>query len=300
MSLVIAFVLLTFVSLQAQNSVSLKTDENTLIVEDAKESDIFAFGKNVVVKQHAKGVLAFGGDVIVEGKVDGEVATFGGSIVQKENGFIGGDVIAFGGSYRHESANPLRVEGKETIIVSGYEEELRELAQNPSQLFSPSLSLSFLAQRLLLLLVWFIISLALTTVAPGAVSRAVAQFQLSSLKVFAFGSVGFIATLIGVMISLKFLPSYIYAIIILTAFVFLLVSFVFGRVALQVSVGKQIQKRLLPDHKQSETLALLIGAFVWTLLLSIPYLWTLALVALIAASLGLVLTARSGSRWQKI
>lgn len=295
-----AFVLLTVISIHAQTSVSLKSDENTLIVEDAKESDIFAFGKNVVVKQHAKGVLAFGGDVIVEGKVDGEVATFGGSIVQKETGFIGGDVIVFGGTYRHETANPLRVEGKETIVVSGYEEELRELAQNPSQLFSPSLSLSFLAQRLLLLLVWFIISLALTTVAPGAVSRAVAQFQLFSLKVFAFGSVGFIATIIGVMISLKFLPSYIYAIIILTAFVFLLVSFVFGRVALQVSVGKQIQKRLLPDHKQSETLALLIGAFVWTLLLSIPYLWTLALIALIAASLGLVLTARSNSRWQKI
>lgn len=300
MSAAVVLTLTVVFTLHAQTSVSLQTAENTLIVEDAKESDVFAFGKNVIVKQHAKGVLAFGGNVIVEGAVTGEVAAFGGSVVQKENAFIGGDVIVFGGTYRHEGATPQRSEGKETIIISGYEEELRDLAQNPSQLFSPSFSLSFLAQRLLLLLVWFIISLALTTIAPGAVSRAVAQFQLSALKVFAFGSVAFILTIIGVMISLSFLPHYIYAIVILTAFVFLLVSFVFGRVALQVSVGKLIQKRFLPDSRQSETVALLIGAFVWTLLLSIPYLWTLALAALLAASLGLVLTARSGSLWRKI
>lgn len=299
MSSVIIFILLVVFSLHAQTSVSLQPNENTLIVEDAKESDIFAFGKNVVVKKHAKGVLAFGGDIIVEGRVDGDVATIGGSIVQKETAFIGGDVITFGGTYRHESANPLRNEGKETIMYAGYEEELRSLTQNPSQLFSPGFSLSFLVQRLLLLLVWFVISLALTTIAPGAVSRAVARFQLSALKVFAFGSVGFVVTIIGVMVSLSFLPNYIYAIVVLTAFVVLLISFVFGRVALQVSVGKQIQKRLLPDNKHSETLALLIGAFVWTLLLSIPYLWILALVTLIAASLGLVLTARSGNGWQK-
>jgi hypothetical protein len=52
---------------------------------------------------------------------------------------------------------------------------------------------------------------------------------------------------------------------------------------LQVSIGKQIQKRFLPENKQSETLALLIGAFVWTLLLSIPYLWIFALIVLTAA-----------------
>lgn len=299
MSLAIVFILFVVFSLHAQTSVTLQPAENTLIIEDAKESDVFAFGKNVVVKKHAKGVLAFGGDVIVEGRIDGDVATIGGSIIQKENAFIGGDVITFGGTYRYEGANPLRNEGKETIMYAGYEEELRNLTQNPSQLFAPGFSLSFLAQRLLLLLVWFVISLALTTIAPGAVSRAAARFQLSALKVFAFGSVGFILTIVGVMISLSFLPNYIYAIVVLTAFVVLLVSFVFGRVALQVSVGKQIQKRLLPDNKQSETLALLIGAFVWTLLLSIPYLWILVLAALIAASLGLVLTARDGSGWQK-
>ncbi len=299
MSAVVVFILLVAFALYAQTSVSISPDENTLIIENAKESDVFSFGKTVIVKQQAKGVLAFGGDIIVEGRVDGDVATIGGSVIQKETAFIGGDVITFGGTYRHESANPLRNAGRETIMYAGYEEELRNLTQNPSQIFAPSFSWAFLAQRVLSLLFWFVISLAVTTIAPGAISRAVARFQLSKLKIFAVGSVGFLITTISVTASLSFLPNYVSAIASLMAFVLLLLGYVFGRVALQVSVGKQLQKRLLPNNNHSETFALLIGTFVWTLLLSIPYVWTFALIALIAASVGLVLTARSTNDWQK-
>ena len=299
MSAAVVFILLAALALYAQTSVSLSPDENTLIIENAVESDVFSFGKNVIVKQHAKGVLAFGGDVIVEGRVDGDVATIGGSVIQKETAFIGGDVITFGGTYRHESSSPLRNAGRETIMYAGYEEELRYLTQDPSQLFAPSFSWAFVAQRVLSLLFWFVISLAVTTIAPGAVSRAVARFHLSKLKIFAVGSVGFLMTTIGALASLSFLPNYVSAIASLMAFVLLLLGYVFGRVTLQVSVGKQLQKRFLPDNNRSETLALLMGAFVWTLLLSIPYVWTFALIALITASVGLVLTARSTNDWQK-
>ncbi len=300
MSSVIVIILSAAFTFYAQSNISLKTEENTLIIEDAGESDVFAFGKNVVVKQRAKGVLAFGGDIIVEGSVEGDVATIGGSVVQKEHAFIGGDVITFGGTYRHEAAKPRRSEGKETIMYAGYEEELRHLTQNPSQLFAPTVSWIFLAQRLLSMLFWFIISLAVTTIAPGAVSRAATRFQLSKLKIFAFGAVGFLLTTVGVMASLSFLPNYVSALVSLMAFVLLLLGYVFGRVTLQVSIGRQLQKRFLPDNKHSETLVLLLGTFVWTLLLSIPYLWTFALIALVAASLGLVLTSRSVHGWQKI
>ncbi|MCY7376812.1 MAG: polymer-forming cytoskeletal protein [Pyrinomonadaceae bacterium] len=298
-SAVFIFVLIAVSTFYAQTSIATQADEKTIIIGDAKDSDVFSFGKTVIVKEHAKGVLVFGGDVIVEGRVDGDVATIGGSIIQKETAFIGGDVISFGGVYRPESKNPLRNPGKETIMYAGYEEELRHLTQNPSQLFAPGLTWSFLTQRILLMLFWFVISLALTTIAPGAVSRAVARFQLSPLKVVAFGMVGLLVTTVGVMLSLSFLPSYVYAIVVMMSFLLLVVSFVFGRVALQVSVGKRLQKRFLPDSKHSETLALFIGTFVWTLLLSIPYFWTFALVLLTAASLGLVLTARSNNRWEK-
>ncbi len=275
-------------------------DDKTIIINDAKESEVFSFGKNVVVKQHAKGVLAFGGDVIVEGKIDGDVATIGGSVIQKEGAFIGGDVIIFGGSYRPESNNPLRNADKETVMYAGYEEELRNLTQNPTQLFSPGFSWAFLAQRLLSILFWFIISLAFTTLAPGAVSRAISRFRLSTLKVIAIGFSAFLVATLGVIACLSFLPNYMSAIVSLMAFVLLMLSYVFGRVALQLSVGKQLQKRFLPENKQSETLAILIGVIAWTIFLSIPYLWTLALIALLSASLGLVLTARTTNGWQKV
>ena len=293
-----AFVLLACFSVFAQTSIS-QPDEKTIIVEDAPEMEVFALGKNVIVKKEAKGVLAFGGDVIIEGKVTGDVATIGGSIIQKEDAFIGGDVIIFGGTYRPESQNPLRAEGRETIMYAGYEEELRNLSQNPSELFSPSFSWSFLAQRLLSILFWFIISMVLTTIAPGAVGRSVARFQLSTLKVIALGFAGFLLTTITVTLSLSLMPNYLSAIISIMAFVLLMLAFVFGRVALQVSLGKQIQKRFLPESKQSETLAILIGVLIWTILLSLPYVWMIALFVLLSASVGLILTARSAHTWKK-
>ena len=299
MLLGVIFILIGVFTLYAQANISLSPDEKTLTVEDAKENEIFSFGKTVIIKKEAKGVLVFGGDVIIEGKVEGDVAAIGGNIIQEENGFIGGDVIVFGGTYRAKSQSPLRNEGRETVMVAMFEEELRDFSNNPTQLFSPTLTWTFLAQRILSILFWFIITLVFTTLAPGAVSRAIARFQLSTLKVIAIGFAGFVATTIAVIASLSFLPNYLSAIISVMGFVLLMLGYVFGRVALQVSIGKQLQKRFLPEKKQSETIAILIGVIVWTIFLSIPYLWTFALFALLSASLGLVLTARSNNGWQK-
>lgn len=294
-TLILLFQLAAF----AQTQVSTSPDEKTLIVEDAPEMEVYALGKSVIVKKSAKGVLAFGGDIIVEGRVEGDVATIGGSVIQKENAYIGGDVIVFGGSYRTESQTPLRAPGKETVMFGAFEEELRDLAQNPTRIFAPSFTLAFLAQRLLSILFWFIVSLALTTLAPGAVSRAIARFQLSTLKVIAIGFLGFLVTTIGVIVSFSFLPDYLSVIFGLMVFGLLMLAYVFGRVALQVSFGKLLQKYFLSEKNQSETLAILIGVIVWTLLLSVPYVWTFALLALFAAGIGLVLTARSPNNWRK-
>jgi hypothetical protein len=283
----------------AQAQLSTSPDEKTLIVEDAPDMEVYALGKSVIVKKRAKGVLAFGGDVIIEGRVEGDVATIGGSIIQKQDAYVGGDVIAFGGEYRPEAREPLREPGKETVMFGAFEEELRNLAQNPSQIFSPTLSLAFLAQRLLSILFWFVVTFGVTTLAPGAVSRAVARFQLSTLKVVSIGFVTFLLTTICTIASVRFLPDYLSVIAGLMVFVLMIMSYVFGRVALQVSVGKMIQRRLFAGGNHSETLALLFGVLTWTVLLSIPYLWTIALLSLFAGGIGLVLTARAKTVWQR-
>jgi hypothetical protein len=178
-----------------------------------------------------------------------------------------------------------------------FEDEIRGMAQDPTQIFAPSFSLSFFAQRVLSVLFWFVVSFGFTTLAPGAVSRAIARVQLSSLKVAGLGLTALVVTLIAGLTSIKILPSYLSVTFSLMALVLLLLAYLFGRVALQLSIGKMIQKGLFPNGNRSETLAILFGVLFWTLLLSVPYVWTLALLALFISGLGLVLTARSGSMW---
>lgn len=274
------------------------TEEKTITIESAPDMEVISFAKTVVVKQEAKGVLVFGADVVIEGRVEGDVATIGGSVIQREGAFVGGDVIVVGGKYSPDSQVPLRGENKQTIIFAAYEDELRDMAQNPSKLFAPSFSLAFLAQRIISVLFWFLISLGFTTIAPGAVSRAVARLQLSTAKVIAIGFFSFLGASILLIAGVSFLPNYINAVFGTMAFVILMLAYVFGRVALHVSFGKLIQKHLLSDQNRSEALCILFGVLAWTVLLSIPYLWTFALLALFSAGLGLVLTARSVTSWK--
>jgi hypothetical protein len=184
-------------------------------------------------------------------------------------------------------------------MIAAFEDELRAVAQNPAQMFSPSFTVAFFAQRLLSVLFWFIVSLGLTTLAPGAVSRAIERFQLSTLKVIGLGFATFLLIIIGVLASFKVLPDYLSAIVGLMTLVLLLLAYLFGRVAIQVSVGKLIQKYVFGERFRSEALAILIGAVALTILLSIPYVWVFALLALFAGGVGLVATARTKHHWRE-
>lgn len=278
--------------------IATSEDQSTVIVNDAPDQEVYVIGKSVVVNKSAKGVLAVGGDVIVEGRIEGDVATVGGNVIQKENAYIGGDIIVFGGSYKPESASPLRAIGKETVTFGVFEEEMRDLGQNPSRIFAPSLTVAFVAQRVVLALLWFIISLVLATLAPGAVSRAVARMQLSGLKIAAIGSAVSLGVIIAAIGGALLLPNYLSVTIAFMGMLLIMLAYVFGRVTLQVSIGKLIQKRLFPESNRSEMLAILTGVVFWTVLLSLPYIWILALFAIFVIGIGLILTGRTSTRWQ--
>jgi len=135
--------------------------------------------------------------------------------------------------------------------------------------------------------------------APGSISRAISRFQLSALKIAVIGTVTLVLMLVGVIGSVNILPDYLSVSLGLMAFALLMLAYVFGRVALQLSVGKFLQRHLLSSGNRSETLAILFGVVFWSALLSIPYLWTLTVVALFIAGLGLVLTARTATVWRQ-
>jgi len=296
-ALICLLLLFPFILVAQETSVT-PSAVNTIEIQDMPEAEGIAFSKTVIIRKHAKAVFVFGGDVIVEGRVETDVGVIGGNIIQKEGGYIGGDVIAVGGAYRPESVTPLRAEGKETVVFGIFEDELKRLGQDPTQILSPSFTPAYFAQRVLAVLFWFLITLAFSTVAPGAVSRAIARTKLSSLKVAGLGLGGLIAAVFAVIAAAGTLPEYMSAVVWVMTFLLLILAYVFGRVTLQILVGKSIQKFLFPDRKHPESLAMLYGVIVWTALLSLPFVWTLVLLILFAAGIGLVLTARNGDGWR--
>ena len=296
--LAICLIQLGCLAIWAHPEISTSDDDSTVIVGDAPDQEVYVIGKSVIVNKSAKGVLTVGGDVTIEGRIEGDVATIGGNVIQKKDAYVGGDIIVFGGTYKPEVENALREPGKQTVMVGAFEEELRSFGQNPSQLLSPNMSLSFVAQRLVLALFWFIISIVMTTIAPGAVGRAVARIQLSWLKIVTLGAASFLLLAVLMIGGAVVLPNYLSATIAIMGMLLLLLSYVFGRVSLQVSFGKMVQKHLLSEGNRSETLATLIGVLAWTLLLSLPYLWLIALFVVFTVGIGLILTGRSSLKWQ--
>ncbi|MBV9927077.1 MAG: hypothetical protein JOZ96_18810 [Acidobacteria bacterium] len=261
-----------------------------LVIEGRQAGDVFGVGRSVRVRGDVRGVIAFGGDVIVEGKVEGDAAAVGGSVIQLNNSHVGGDVIVFGGEYRNEGGN--RGPAGKTLMYAGYEQELRGMARNPASLLTPEFSLAFVGWRLMAVLFWFIVSIALTAVTPGAVGRAAARLQLTLPRVALIGLVGALVLGPGVTTALRFLPPALAALVGVTALLLLLLSYLFGRVVIHAATGRWLQRVLLPEDRRSESVALLLGAAFWAIVLALPYLWPFVVFALVVLSLGLSLTAR--------
>jgi hypothetical protein len=274
-------------------------DNETLVVEGDTARDVFGMGRSVVVRGRVEhGVMAFGGDVIVEGRVEGDVAAVGGSVVQRDGSYIGGDVWVFGGAYHHGKNPPARNPASATVMYAGYEQELREAARNPASILAPRWSLPSLGMRVLSVLFWFIVSLALTAATPGPISRAAARLQLTSLRVAFIGLVGAIVIGFGVPVALHLLPPALGIFVGALASLLLVVAYLFGRVAIHAATGRWLQRLLLHERSRSESVALLLGALCWGFILSLPYVWALAAAGLVVTSLGLALTARYRLSWK--
>lgn len=245
-----------------------------------------------------EGAIAFGGDVIVEGTVEGDVASIGGSVVQRAGSRIGGDVIVIGGVYRNDESAQGRDPKSVTIMYAGYEEQLKRLMREPFSLLHPQFSAVFLGMRLLAVLFWFVIAIAVTAAMPNTVSRAVARLQLTSLRVALIGLLGSIGITFGVFLCLLVLPSVIGAIIALLAILLIIVATLFGRVVISAATGRWLQRRFFPKLK-SESVILLLGVTFWVVMASLPYVWPLVVAGLLITSLGLALTARYRLSWNK-
>jgi hypothetical protein len=139
----------------------------------------------------------------------------------------------------------------------------------------------------------------LTAATPGAVSRAAARLQLTNLRVAVIGFLGAVVVAFGIPLSLHVLPTMVSVLVVITAVLFLMVAYLFGRVVIHAATGRWLQRLLLSEGRHSESVALLLGAAFWALVLSLPYIWPLVVAGLLVTSLGLALTARYRVGWKR-
>ena len=123
---------------------SAQNAKDTLVISGTNEGPVVGVGKSVRITGSAQEAVSLGGDVIVEGVVDGDVAAVGGSVILKNGARIGGDVMVIGGSYRAEDPHPNRNPEAMTLMYAGYEQELRNMMNNPSGIFSPRWTSTYL------------------------------------------------------------------------------------------------------------------------------------------------------------
>ena len=285
----------------AQGSPPPKAEEQVVLVNGVTDSTVFGLGNSVRITGTVKrGAMSLGGDVIVEGVVEGDVATIGGSVIQRPGSRIGGDVIVLGGTYEAHDGPAGRNPTAKTIMYAGYQQELRDMMRNPTGIFSPRWSPTYLGTRLLVVLFWFIVSLALTAAMPGTISRGVARLQLTSLRVAVIGFIGVVVLFFSVPLSLWIMPEPIRVMIGLMALLLLLVASVFGRVILYAATGRWLQRKYVRAGKNSEAVALLLGTGFWVLLTSLPYVWPFMVAFILIISFGLALTARYRVGWKSV
>ena len=285
-------------AIQAQNVPTPTPTESPYIVDGVSETMAYAIGRSLKITGTVRnGAIALGGDVIVQGTVEGDVAAIGGSVIQLEGSRIGGDVMVLGGAYRHADGTPNRNPAAMTIMYAGYEQQLRNIMRNPEELLAPHWSAGYIGFRVLAILFWFIVSLALTAAMPGTISRGIERLQLSSLRVAVIGVAGALVIGVGVPFALHYLPTPISVLVGLMALLLILVAGLFGRVIIYAATGRWLQRRLFGAGRKSEALALLMGTTFWTILSSLPYIWPFVVAVVLVTSLGLALTARYRVGW---
>ena len=205
--------------------------------------------------------------------------------------------MVIGGSYRAEDAHPNRNPASMTMMYAGYEQELSNMMNNPTGVFTPRWTSTYLGTRLLVVLFWFLVSLGFTAAMPGTISRGVARLHLTSLRVAVIGLIGLVVLFGAVPLCLWIMPQPVQVMVGLLALLLLLVAGVFGRVILYAATGRWLQRKYFPIGKNSEAVALLLGTSFWVLLTSLPYVWLFMAALMLIISFGLALTARYRVGW---
>jgi hypothetical protein len=287
----LAFVYLSFLYLTVlgQPTGTDSSGDSVVIGKDETVSDIVVRGRSLDVLGQVNGsVLILGSDAVIEGRVERDATVLGGSLIQRNGGFIGGNVIVLGGSYtRTPDAAPLKPEAK-TIVIREYGEYLRDTFQHPwRRMFIPQVNPLYVGQRILGFLFYFLIALLLIALVPAQLNRANQALKYNYLRVGLIGFSGLSLSLICLLLLVRTLPIEVAAPVTLFVSLIMLGGYFFGSLAVHLLVGRWIQQRLRQGKDHSHINALLYGMALFAVLFSIPVLGMVAALALAILSFGI-------------
>ncbi|MBI3949740.1 MAG: hypothetical protein HY314_04725 [Acidobacteria bacterium] len=276
----------------AQTSDSQSSEESVVIRQGETVSDIIIRGRRLDVLGRVEGsILVLGSDAIIEGQVQGDATAIGGSIIQRNRGFIGGDVIVVGGDYRRTAnALPLNPESQ-TVVIREYGEYFRDAFQHPwRRMFIPQVTPLYIGQRVLGLTFYFLIALLLIALIPNQLTRAIQMLKRSYLSISLIGLIGVLLILVCMLLLVRSLPIEVAASITLFVSLILIGTYFFGSLAVHLLLGRWLQQLLRRGSERSNINALLYGLGASAIIFSIPVIGMLTALGLAILSFGIAVT----------
>ncbi len=271
----------------------VSSGRETLVVPRGtlRPGDVVALGRPLEIDGDVAGaaIATFGG-VRVRGHVAGHLVAIGGDVVLAGGGHVDGDVLAVGGDVRFDgpASAGSSVGGSVRSLDALETAYLSELKTSP--LARASLSPLLVSFRLVLLLLWLVVSLAVLRFGPRALGRAAAAIPG---RLVLLGAVGAAAVLAGALLAaglLLLLPARPALWIVLAVVVLLFVAKLLGLAALFLAVGRRLLRgrrrggALFGDPAALATGLLALGVLSLVPVLG-PILWGLASVVGIGLAL---------------
>lgn len=188
-------VLLAVLLLAAAGAAS--ADPSVVAAGEIRDGDLVVLGREAVVRGTLRGtVVAVGGDVVVSGRVGKDLIALGGDVVLEPGAEVAGDLLAVGGGVTSSGATVRPVAGR--LLTVGEVEAAFAAELRTSPLAARGASGLLLAFRLVLLLLWLSVGLALLRFLPRVVGSA-AGFVSGRLATV--GALGAAAVLSAMLLS---------------------------------------------------------------------------------------------------
>ncbi len=276
-------------------------DSYTLEVGQVQDGDLIVLGGNVNLLEGSTvqgSILVMGGSVSAAGEVTGDVAILGGNAELLDTSHIHGDVSSVGGNLKRSSG--AQVDGQ---VVRGQGLDVPFNFRLGPSIIKPSIPNWSLRLSPVFNLLWF----GFRTLMLAALAVLVVIFWPEpTLRVgraavgqpFAAGGLGLLTQIIGIPALILLLLTILFSPLSFLGLLLLLVSALFGWVALGLEVGRRLGLAFNWDmHPAAEAG---IGGFLMTLVIGgvglIPCIGWVAPFVVVCIGLGAVLLTRFGSR----